>query len=127
MRLILPNKKDRPCSSVDGHVAIMSDALACGIKLFLHPFLGSYSEATTFVLFSYPPNSWTQIVGTWLLWQKMSPDYPMSHYVFHTLFKLNRYAKRDGETKEKVKDWYYLTARGTHSPVITGHPSSIKH
>ncbi|KAL2501413.1 hypothetical protein Fot_35261 [Forsythia ovata] len=51
----------------------------------------------------------------------------MPLYIFHTLFKLNECAKRDGEPKEGVKDWYYLTPREAHSPIITGHPSSIKH
>ncbi|KAL2553576.1 hypothetical protein Fot_07195 [Forsythia ovata] len=36
-------------------------------------------------------------------------------------------AKRNGEPKELVKDWYYLTPRGSHSLVITSHPFSIKH
>ncbi|KAL2489820.1 hypothetical protein Fot_43112 [Forsythia ovata] len=29
-------------------------------------------------------------------------------------------ARRDGEPKEGVKDWYYLTHRGTQRPVISG-------
>ncbi|KAL2502394.1 hypothetical protein Fot_36242 [Forsythia ovata] len=32
-----------------------------------------------------------------------------------------------GEPAERVKDWYCLTPKGTHGPVITRHPSSIKH
>ncbi|KAL2471583.1 hypothetical protein Adt_39719 [Abeliophyllum distichum] len=38
MRLILSYKKSRPCSPADGHVAIMSDALACGMRLSHLPF-----------------------------------------------------------------------------------------
>ncbi|KAL2557417.1 hypothetical protein Fot_02156 [Forsythia ovata] len=35
-------------------------------------------------------NFWTQAVGTWLIWQEVSPNYFMPFNVFHTLFKLNK-------------------------------------
>ncbi|KAL2538371.1 Chlorophyll a-b binding protein [Forsythia ovata] len=38
VRLIHPNKTNRPCSLENSHVAIMSDSLACGMRLPLHPF-----------------------------------------------------------------------------------------
>ncbi|KAL2488710.1 Uncharacterized protein Fot_42002 [Forsythia ovata] len=114
VRLIFPSKADRPCSLPERYVAIMSDAFA---------ILRSYNVCP----YQVSPNFWTQAVGTWLIWQEVSPDYTMPLHVFHTLFKLNKCAKRDEEPAKGVKDWYYLTPKETHGPVITGHPSSIKH
>ncbi|KAL2501353.1 uncharacterized protein Fot_35201 [Forsythia ovata] len=125
--LIFSNKIDRPCSPPKGHVAIMSDAFACGMMLSLHIFLKAIIRSYNVCPYQVFSNFWTQAVGTWLIWQEVSLGYPIPLYVFYTLFKLNKCAKRDREPREGVKGWYYLTPRETHSPVITGHPSSIKH
>ncbi|KAL2529159.1 uncharacterized protein Fot_21760 [Forsythia ovata] len=127
VRLIFPNKKDRPWSPPEGHVTIMSDAFACGIRLSLHPFFRAILMSYNVYPYQEFPNFWTQAVGTWLVWQEVNPDYDMPLYNFNTLFKLNKCARRDEEPKEGVKDWYYLTPREIYSLVITGHPSSIKH
>ncbi|KAL2549510.1 Uncharacterized protein Fot_11040 [Forsythia ovata] len=105
----------------------MSDAFACRMRLPLHPFFRAFLRSYNVCPYQVSPNFWTQAVGTWLIWQEVSPDYPMPLDIFHTLFNLNKCTKRDKEPREGVKDWYYLTPKRTHGPVITGHPSSIKH
>ncbi|KAL2521235.1 Uncharacterized protein Fot_25158 [Forsythia ovata] len=48
VRMIFLNKKDRPCSPLEGQVAITSDALTYGMRLPIHPFfraiLKSYNQ-----------------------------------------------------------------------------------
>ncbi|KAL2509294.1 uncharacterized protein Fot_32941 [Forsythia ovata] len=127
IRLIFPNKKDRPCNPPEGHVAVMCDAFACGMRLPLYHFLRAILRSYNVCLYQLSPNFWTQLVETWFLWQDVSLDYPMPLYVFHTLFKLIKCTKRNMEPKEGVEDWYYLTSRGTYSMIITGHHSYIKH
>ncbi|KAL2555527.1 uncharacterized protein Fot_00266 [Forsythia ovata] len=127
VRLIYPAKADRPCSPPLGHIAMMADAFECGMRLPLHPFFRAILHSYNLCHYQLSLNFWTQSMETWLLWQEVSLSYPMSLYVFHTLVELNKCAKRDKEPKEEVKDSYYLTPRGSHSPIITGHPSPIKH
>ncbi|KAL2486562.1 Uncharacterized protein Adt_31318 [Abeliophyllum distichum] len=122
VRLIHPNRTNRPCFLAEGHVAIMSDAMRLPFRPFFRAILRNYNLCS----YQLSSNFWTQAVGTWLLWQEVSPDYPMALYIFHTLFKLNKCTKRDGELKKRVKDWYYLTPKGIHSPITNGHHSSIK-
>ncbi|KAL2528745.1 Uncharacterized protein Fot_21346 [Forsythia ovata] len=118
VRLIDPNKTDRPCFPAEGYVAIMNDALACGMRLPYHRFFRAILRSYNLYPYQLSPNFLTHAVGTWLMWQEVSLDYPMPLYVFHTLFKLNKCARRDEEPREGVKDWYYLNSRGTHSPLL---------
>ncbi|KAL2557668.1 hypothetical protein Fot_02407 [Forsythia ovata] len=104
VRLIHPNKIDRPCSLADNHVASMNDALACGMRLPIHFLFKAILRSYNLCPYQLSPNFWTHAVGTWLLWQEVSPDYPMPLYVFHSLFKLNKCAIRDGEPKEGIMD-----------------------
>ncbi|KAL2502354.1 Plus3 domain-containing protein [Forsythia ovata] len=95
VRLIFPSKAHRLCSPPEGHVAIMSDAFACGMRLPLPSIFRAIPRSYNVCPYQVFPNFWTQAV--------------------------------DGEPAERVKDWYCLTPKGTHGPVITRHPSSIKH
>ncbi|KAL2544576.1 uncharacterized protein Fot_13809 [Forsythia ovata] len=67
VRLIHPNKTDRPCSPKKGYVAIMSDALACGMRLPYHHFFRAILRSYNLCPYQLSPNFWTQAIETWLL------------------------------------------------------------
>ncbi|KAL2502575.1 Uncharacterized protein Fot_36423 [Forsythia ovata] len=86
--LIFSAKADWPCSPPHGHVAVMSDAFECGMKLSLHP-----------------------------IFKDILRSYNLCPY------------QREREPKKGVKDWYYLTPRGSYSVESspgTHHPSSTR-
>ncbi|KAL2497290.1 Uncharacterized protein Adt_22840 [Abeliophyllum distichum] len=64
VRLIFPNKKDRPYCSPEGHVAIMNDAFACGMRLPFYPFFGAILRFYNVCPYQMYSNFWTQAVGT---------------------------------------------------------------
>ncbi|KAL2551845.1 uncharacterized protein Fot_05464 [Forsythia ovata] len=67
IRLIFPNKADRPCSPPKGHIAIMNDALAYGMRLPLHLFFRAILRSYNVCPYQVSPNFWTQAIGTWLI------------------------------------------------------------
>ncbi|KAL2521233.1 uncharacterized protein Fot_25156 [Forsythia ovata] len=67
VRLIFLNKKDRPCSPLEGQVAITSDALTYGMRLPIHPFFRAILKSYNVCLYQLSPNIWTRAVGTWFL------------------------------------------------------------
>ncbi|KAL2548012.1 uncharacterized protein Fot_09542 [Forsythia ovata] len=63
VKLIFPNKKERHCSSPEGHVAIMRDTFACGMRLPIYLFFRAILRSYNVCPYQMSLNFWTQSVG----------------------------------------------------------------
>ncbi|XP_022853220.1 uncharacterized protein LOC111374722 [Olea europaea var. sylvestris] len=119
--LILPEPEERACYPRPGCVAISEAILRAGLRLPIHPFfrlvLRSYGLAPT----QLNSNSWSQMVGSWMLWKEASLGVEMPLSVFQTL-----YIPKVTAGGDKTRGWYYLTSWGSHTPFVIDLPSSIK-
>lgn len=121
IQLIRPEPHERACYPRPGCVAVSDHLLWAGLRLPFHPFfrlvLRLYGLAST----QFNPNTWSQMVGTWMLgWRaRIGVDMPFS--VFHSLFFPK--ATAGGEAS---KGWYYLAPWGSHSSFVVGTPFSIE-
>ena len=84
--LILPGPEERACYPRPGCVAISEAILRAGLRLPIHPFfrlvLRSYGLAPT----QLNPNSWSQMVGSWMLWKEASLGVEMPLSVFQSFY-----------------------------------------
>ncbi|KAL2494756.1 Uncharacterized protein Fot_38513 [Forsythia ovata] len=97
-RLIFYAKTDQPCNPHAGHVAMMSDAFKCGMRLSLHPFFRALLRSYNVCPYQMSPNFWNQAVGTWLIWQEemnqmnkinsFSPFHPTFSSIWYQSIKL---------------------------------------
>lgn len=121
IEMIIPEPHERACYPRPGCVAVSDHLLRAGLRLPFHPFfrliLRSYGVAPT----QFNPNSWSQMVGTWMLWRRASIGSDMPFSVFHSLFFPKNVAGG-----EESRGWYYLSPWGSHSPFLHGVPTSIK-
>ncbi|KAL2492793.1 Uncharacterized protein Adt_28421 [Abeliophyllum distichum] len=97
--LILPEPNERACSSRMGCTA-----------LHLNAFVA--------------PNGWSQMVGGMYLWFRHSFGMEMPLHVFQTVYQPRKLLRKKG--KEEEAGWYYFCPWGSHKPLVTGCPSSIK-
>ncbi|KAL2533323.1 Plus3 domain-containing protein [Abeliophyllum distichum] len=86
----------------------------------LRRILRAYSLAPTQV----SPNGWSQMVGGMYLWFRHSFGMEMPLHVFQTVYQPRKLPKKKG--KEEEAGWYYFCPWGSHKPLVTGCPSSIK-
>ncbi|KAL2497144.1 Uncharacterized protein Adt_22694 [Abeliophyllum distichum] len=124
IELILPDPNERACFLRRGCTALHLNAFVSGMPLSLHPMLRRILRAYDLAPTQVAPNGWSQMVGGMYLWFRHSLGMEMPLHVFQTIYqprKLPR--KKDGE--EEV-GWYYFSPWGSHKPLVTGCPSSIK-
>lgn len=84
-----------------GGEAILMVGLRLSIHHFSHFVLRSYGLALT----QLNPNSWSQVVGSWMLLKEASYRVKMPFSIFQT-FYIPKVAVRGG----KIRGWYYLTS-----------------
>ncbi|KAL2469669.1 Uncharacterized protein Adt_37805 [Abeliophyllum distichum] len=70
------------------------------------------------------PNGWSQMVGGMYLWFRHSFGMEMSLHVFQSVYQPRKLPRKKG--KEEEVGWYYFCPWGSHKPLVTGCPSSIK-
>ncbi|KAL2472130.1 Plus3 domain-containing protein [Abeliophyllum distichum] len=86
----------------------------------LRRILRAYDLAPTQVA----PNGWSQMVGGMYLWLRHSFGMEMPLHVFQTIYQPRKLPRKKG--KEEEIGWYYFCPWGSHKPLVTGCPSSIK-
>ncbi|KAL2487189.1 Uncharacterized protein Adt_31945 [Abeliophyllum distichum] len=70
------------------------------------------------------PNGWSQMVGGMYLWFRHSFGMEMPLHVFQSVYQPRKLPRKKG--KEEEVGWYYFCPWGSHKPLVTGCPSSIK-
>ncbi|KAL2527437.1 Plus3 domain-containing protein [Abeliophyllum distichum] len=107
-----------------GCTALHLNAFVSGMRLPLHPMfkriLRAYDLAPTHVA----PNGWSQMVGGMYLWFRHSFGMEMPLDVFQTVYQPRKLPRKKG--KEEEAGCYYFCPWGSHKPLDTGCPSSIK-
>ncbi|KAL2533441.1 Plus3 domain-containing protein [Abeliophyllum distichum] len=97
-----------------GCTALSLNAFVSGMHLPLHPFFRR-------ILWAY---GWGQMVGGLYLWFRHSFEMEMPLYMFQTMYQPRKLPKKKGKDEEPV--WYYFCPWGSHKPLVTKSPSSIK-
>ncbi|KAL2492420.1 Uncharacterized protein Adt_28048 [Abeliophyllum distichum] len=122
--LILPGPNERACFPRRGCTALHLNAFVSGMRLPLHPMfrriLRTYDLAPTQV----SPNGWSQMVGGMYLWFRHFFGAEMPLHVFQTIYQPRKLPRKKGGVEEV--GWYYFCPWGSHKPLVTGCPSSIK-
>ncbi|KAL2503712.1 Uncharacterized protein Adt_19333 [Abeliophyllum distichum] len=125
IELILLGPNERACFPMRGCTALHLNAFVSGMRLPLHPMfqkiLRAYDLAPTQVF----PNGWSQMVGGMYLWFRHSFGIDMPLHVFQTIYQPRKLPRNKG--REEEVGWYYFYPWGSHKPLVTGCPSSIKH
>ncbi|KAL2460251.1 Uncharacterized protein Adt_43671 [Abeliophyllum distichum] len=124
VELILPGPNERACFPREGCTALHLNAFVSGLRLPLHPMLRRILRAYSLAPTQVSPNGWSQMVGGMYLWFRHSFGMEMPLHVFQTLYQPRKLPKKKG--KEEEAGWYYFCPWGSHKPLVTGCPSSIK-
>ncbi|KAL2492156.1 Uncharacterized protein Adt_27784 [Abeliophyllum distichum] len=124
VELILPGPNERACFPREGCTALHLNALVSGLRLPLHPMLRRILRAYSLAPTQVSPNGWSQMVGGMYLWFRHSFGIEMPLHVFQTVYQPRKLPKKKG--KEEEAGWYYFCPWGSHKPLVTGCPSSIK-
>ncbi|KAL2512126.1 Uncharacterized protein Adt_17726 [Abeliophyllum distichum] len=124
VELILPGPNERACFSREGCTALHLNAFVSGLRLPLHPMLRRILRAYSLAPTQVSPNGWSQMVGGMYLWFRHSFGMEMPLHVFQTVYQPRKLPKKKG--KEEEVGWYYFCPWGSHKPLVTGCPSSIK-
>ncbi|KAL2471987.1 Uncharacterized protein Adt_40123 [Abeliophyllum distichum] len=124
IELILPGPNERACFSRRGCTALHLNAFVSGMCLPLHPMLQRILRAYDLALTQVTPNGWSQMVGGMYLWFRHSFGMEMALHVFQTIYQPRKLQKKKG--REEEAGWYYFCPWGSHKPLVTGCPSSIK-
>ncbi|KAL2527107.1 Plus3 domain-containing protein [Abeliophyllum distichum] len=122
--LILPGPNERACFSRRGCTALHLNAFVSGMRLPLHPMLRRILRAYALAPTQVAPNGWSQMVGGMYLWFRHSFGMEMPLHVFQTVYQPRKLPRKKG--KEEEVGWYYFCPWGSHKPLVTGCPSSIK-
>ncbi|KAL2491557.1 Uncharacterized protein Adt_27185 [Abeliophyllum distichum] len=80
------------------------------------PMMGSPTQVS--------PNGWGQMVGGLYLWFRHSFGMEMPLHVFQTMYQPRQLPKKKG--KDEEPGWYYFYPWGSHKPLVTESPSSVK-
>ncbi|KAL2470308.1 Uncharacterized protein Adt_38444 [Abeliophyllum distichum] len=123
VELILPGPNERACFPREGCTALHLNAFVSGLRLPLHPMLRRILRAYSLAPTQVSPNGWSQMVGGMYLWFRHSFGMEMPLHVFQTVYQPRKLPKKKG--KEEA-GWYYFCPWGSHKPLVTGCPSSIK-
>ncbi|KAL2510571.1 Uncharacterized protein Adt_16171 [Abeliophyllum distichum] len=124
VELILPGPNERACFPREGCTALHLNAFVSGLRLPLHPMLRRILRAYSLAPTQVSPNGWSQMVGGMYLWFRHSFGMEMPLHVFQTVYQPRKLPKKKG--KEEEAGWYYFCPWGSHKPLVTGCPSSIK-
>ncbi|KAL2495641.1 hypothetical protein Fot_39398 [Forsythia ovata] len=90
--------------SGNGQVAIMSDALACGMRLPLYPFFRAVLRSYNLCPYPLSPNFGTRAIGTRAIVAGSMPGLPYALICISYIVQIKQVHQRDGEPKEGVKD-----------------------
>ncbi|KAL2526393.1 Uncharacterized protein Adt_11447 [Abeliophyllum distichum] len=96
IEFILSGPNERACFSRRGCTALHLNAFESGMRLPLHPMLRRILRAYDLAPTQVAPNGWSQMVGP----------------------------RKKG--REEEVGWFYFCPWGSHKPLVTGCPSSIK-
>ncbi|KAL2471818.1 Uncharacterized protein Adt_39954 [Abeliophyllum distichum] len=124
IELILPGPNERACFPREGCTALHLNAFVSGMRLPLHPMLRRILRAYALAPTQVSPNGWSQMVGGMYLWFRHSFGMEMPLHVFQTVYQPRKLPRKKG--KEEEAGWYYFCPWGSHKPLVTGCPSSIK-
>ncbi|KAL2531790.1 Uncharacterized protein Adt_05141 [Abeliophyllum distichum] len=124
VELILPGPNERACFPREGCTALHLNAFVSGLRLPLHPMLRRILRAYSLAPTQVSPNGWSQMVGGMYLWFRHSFGMELPLHVFQTVYQPRKLPKKKG--KEEEAGWYYFCPWGSHKPLVTGCPSSIK-
>ncbi|KAL2476176.1 Uncharacterized protein Adt_36912 [Abeliophyllum distichum] len=124
VELILPGPNERACFPREGCTALHLNAFVSGMHLPLHPMLRRILRAYALAPTQVSPNGWSQMVGGMYLWFRHSFGMEMPLHVFQTVYQPRKLPRKKG--KEEEAGWYYFCPWGSHKPLVTGCPSSIK-
>ncbi|KAL2476751.1 Uncharacterized protein Adt_37487 [Abeliophyllum distichum] len=124
VQLILPGPNERACFPREGCTALHLNAFVSGMRLPLHPMLRRILRAYALAPTQVSPNGWSQMVGGMYLWFRHSFGMEMPLHVFQTVYQPRKLPRKKG--KEEEAGWYYFYPWGSHKPLVTGCPSSIK-
>ncbi|KAL2454027.1 Uncharacterized protein Adt_48475 [Abeliophyllum distichum] len=124
IELILPGPNERACFPREGCTALHLNAFVSGMRLPLHPMLRRILRAYALAPTQVSPNGWSQMVGGMYLWFRHSFGIEMPLHVFQTVYQPRKLPRKKG--KEEEAGWYYFCPWGSHKPLVTGCPSSIK-
>ncbi|KAL2471726.1 Plus3 domain-containing protein [Abeliophyllum distichum] len=122
--LILPEPTERACFPRKGCTALHLNAFVSGMRLPLHPMFRRILRAYDLAPTQVAPNGWSQMVGGMYLWFRHSFGMEMPLHVFQTVYQPRKLSSKKG--KEEEASWYYFCPWGSHKPLVTGCPSSIK-
>ncbi|KAL2497437.1 Plus3 domain-containing protein [Abeliophyllum distichum] len=122
--LILPEPTERACFPRMGCTALHLNAFVSGMQLPLHPMFRRILRAYDLAPTQVAPNGWSQMVGGMYLWFRHSFGMEMPLDVFQTVYQPRKLPRKKG--KEEEAGWYYFCPWGSHKPLVTGCPSSIK-
>ncbi|KAL2490756.1 Plus3 domain-containing protein [Abeliophyllum distichum] len=124
IELILPEPNERACFPRRGCTALHLNAFVSGMRLPLHPMLRRILRAYDLAPTQVAPNGWSQMVGGMYLWFRHSFGMEMPLHVFQTIYQPRKLPRKKGGEEEV--GWYYFSPWGSHKPLVTGCPSSIK-
>ncbi|KAL2503833.1 Uncharacterized protein Adt_19454 [Abeliophyllum distichum] len=124
VELKLPGPNERACFPREGCTALHLNAFVSGMRLPLHPMLRRILRAYSLAPTQVSPNGWSQMVGGMYLWFRHSFGMEMPLHVFQTVYQPRKLPRKKG--KEEEAGWYYFCPWGSHKPLVTGCPSSIK-
>ncbi|KAL2542252.1 Uncharacterized protein Adt_03230 [Abeliophyllum distichum] len=124
IELILPGPNERACFPRRGCTSLHLNAFVSGIRLPLHPMFRRILRAYDLAPTQVAPNGWSQMVGGMYLWFRHSFGMEMPLHVFQSVYQPRKLPRKKG--KEEEVGWYYFCPWGSHKPLVTGCPSSIK-
>ncbi|KAL2474710.1 Uncharacterized protein Adt_35446 [Abeliophyllum distichum] len=124
IQLILPGPNERACFPRRGCTALHLNAFVSGMRLPLHPMLRRILKAYNLAPTQVFPNGWSQMVGGMYLWFRHSFGMEMPLHVFQTIYQPRKLSRK--KDREEEVWWYYFCPWGSHKPLVTGCPSSIK-
>ncbi|KAL2485279.1 Uncharacterized protein Adt_30035 [Abeliophyllum distichum] len=124
IELILPGPNERACFPRLGCTALHLNAFVSGMRLPLHPMFRRILRAYDLAPTQVAPNGWSQMVGSMYLWFRHSFGMEMPLHVFQSIYQPRKLPRKKG--KEEEVGWYYFCPWGSHKPLVTGCPSSIK-
>ncbi|KAL2474635.1 Plus3 domain-containing protein [Abeliophyllum distichum] len=124
IELILPEPNERACFPRRGCTALHLNAFVSGMRLPLHPMFRRILRAYDLAPTQVSPNGWSWMVGGMYLWFRHSFGAEMPLHVFQTIYQPRKLPKKKGGAEEV--GWYYFCPWGSHKPLVTGCPSSIK-
>ncbi|KAL2524441.1 Plus3 domain-containing protein [Abeliophyllum distichum] len=125
VELILPGPNERACFPREGCTALHLNAFVSGLRLPLHPMLRRILRAILPGSDSgFPQMDGVRWWGGMYLWFRHSFGMEMPLHVFQTVYQPRKLPKKKG--KEEEVGWYYFCPWGSHKPLVTGCPSSIK-